>query len=101
MRVTVTNISAGPRGFHNSRGRVVILAPGETVTADIDHGTEYVISKTGDYGVSYADNPISDLIGRADAMPAVEFRRVAGELLGAEFASKRAALEALEDADRR
>lgn len=99
MRVTVTNISAGPRGFHNSRGRVVILAPGETVTADIDHGTEYMISKTGDYSVSYSDDPISDLIDRAGDMSAIDFRRAAGELLGDEFPSKRTALEALENAN--
>lgn len=101
-RVRVINIGRRPRGFYATGGRFVALPVGGTTDpVSIDDGTERALFNSGDVEFDYLDGDDSDrratLLAKASTMPAAEFREAAGALLGREFATKRAAVEALEN----
>lgn len=99
-RVRVTNVGRRPRGFYAAGGRFVSLPVGGTTEpVSINEGTERALFNSGDVEFQYLDDGEDDratLLAKAGTMSAAEFRDAAGALLGREFSTKKAAMEALE-----
>lgn len=101
-RVRVINVGRRPRGFYAAGGRFVALPVGGTTDpVMISDGTERALFNSGDVQFEYLDGGGEDaratLLAKSGTMSAAEFRKAAAAMMGREFATKRAAVEALEN----
>lgn len=99
-RVRVTNIGKRPRGFYSAGGKFVSIPVGATTEpVTINDGTERALFNSGDVKFEYLDGGSDDayatLLAKADTMPAADFKAAASALTGEEYATKKAAIEAI------